>query len=139
MRMLMKVSFPVEAANAAVKKGTLGSTIQRLIDEQKPEAAYFLAEDNGERTGYFVLDMKDSSEIPGLVEPWFLAFNARVTLRPGTGSYTILGQIAAEMLGLPMDKIRVELGDSDLPEAPGSGGSFGANSAGAAVFDATLQ
>jgi xanthine dehydrogenase YagR molybdenum-binding subunit len=54
----------------------------------------------------------------------------------GTGSYTILGQIAAEMLGLPMDKIRVELGDSALPEAPGSGGSFGANSAGAAVFDA---
>ena len=54
----------------------------------------------------------------------------------GTGSYTILGQIAAEMLGLPMDKVRVELGDSDLPEAPGSGGSFGANSAGGAVFDA---
>jgi xanthine dehydrogenase YagR molybdenum-binding subunit len=54
----------------------------------------------------------------------------------GTGSYTILGQIAAEMLGLPMDKIRVELGSSDLPEAPGSGGSFGANSAGSAVFDA---
>jgi xanthine dehydrogenase YagR molybdenum-binding subunit len=40
------------------------------------------------------------------------------------------------MLGLPMEKIRVDLGDSDLPEAPGSGGSFGANSAGGAVFDA---
>ena len=54
----------------------------------------------------------------------------------GTGSYTILGQIAADMLGLPMDKVKVELGDSDLPEAPGSGGSFGANSAGSAVVDA---
>jgi xanthine dehydrogenase YagR molybdenum-binding subunit len=54
----------------------------------------------------------------------------------GTGSYTILGQIAADMLGLPIDKVRVELGDTDLPEAPGSGGSFGANSAGSAVFDA---
>jgi xanthine dehydrogenase YagR molybdenum-binding subunit len=54
----------------------------------------------------------------------------------GTGSYTILGQIAADMLGLPIDKVTVELGDTDLPEAPGSGGSFGANSAGAAVFDA---
>jgi xanthine dehydrogenase YagR molybdenum-binding subunit len=54
----------------------------------------------------------------------------------GTGSYTILGQIAADMLGLPIDRVRVELGDTDLPEAPGSGGSFGANSAGAAVFDA---
>ena len=71
-----------ETANAAVKKGTLSSTIQRLLEEQKPEGAYFLAEDNGERTGYFFLNMKDSSEIPGLAEPWFLAFNARVTLRP---------------------------------------------------------
>jgi xanthine dehydrogenase YagR molybdenum-binding subunit len=54
----------------------------------------------------------------------------------GTGSYTILGQIAADMLGLSIDKVRIELGDTDLPEAPGSGGSFGANSAGSAVFDA---
>jgi xanthine dehydrogenase YagR molybdenum-binding subunit len=54
----------------------------------------------------------------------------------GTGSYTILGQIAADMLGLPIDKVRVELGDTDFPEAPGSGGSFGASSSGAAVFDA---
>ena len=54
----------------------------------------------------------------------------------GTGSYTILAQIAADMLGLTMDRVRVELGDTDLPPAPGSGGSFGANSAGAAVFDA---
>ncbi|WP_349295219.1 xanthine dehydrogenase family protein molybdopterin-binding subunit (plasmid) [Thioclava sp. 'Guangxiensis'] len=52
----------------------------------------------------------------------------------GTGSYTILGQIAAEMLGLPMEKVEVRLGDTDLPGASGSGGSFGANSAGSAVF-----
>ncbi len=54
----------------------------------------------------------------------------------GTGSYTILGQIAADMLGLPIDKVRVELGDTAFPAAPGSGGSFGANSSGAAVYDA---
>jgi xanthine dehydrogenase YagR molybdenum-binding subunit len=54
----------------------------------------------------------------------------------GTGSYTILGQIAADMLGLPMDKVRVLLADTGFPAAPGSGGSFGANSAGSAVFDA---
>ena len=55
---------------------------------------------------------------------------------PGTGSYTVLTQIAADMLGLPIDRVRIKLGDSDLPEAPGSGGSFGANSSGAAVYDA---
>jgi xanthine dehydrogenase YagR molybdenum-binding subunit len=54
----------------------------------------------------------------------------------GTGTYTILTQIAAEMLGLPPDRIRVELGDTNFPYASGSGGSFGAASSGSALFDA---
>src|ERR1700754_3774311 len=54
----------------------------------------------------------------------------------GTGPYTILTQIAAEMLGLPPDRIRVELGDTDFPQASGSGGSFGAASSGSALFEA---
>jgi xanthine dehydrogenase YagR molybdenum-binding subunit len=54
----------------------------------------------------------------------------------GTGTYTILSQIAGEMLGLPMDKIRMELGDTAFPEASGSGGSFGAASSGSALFNA---
>jgi xanthine dehydrogenase YagR molybdenum-binding subunit len=54
----------------------------------------------------------------------------------GTGTYTILAQIAAEMLGLPIDKIRVDLGDTNFPEAAGSGGSFGAASSGSALFEA---
>ncbi|HEX3862774.1 MAG TPA: xanthine dehydrogenase family protein molybdopterin-binding subunit [Stellaceae bacterium] len=57
----------------------------------------------------------------------------------GTGSYTILGQIAADLLGLPIDRVRVELGDTSFPAAPGSGGSFGANSAGSAVYDACMN
>jgi xanthine dehydrogenase YagR molybdenum-binding subunit len=54
----------------------------------------------------------------------------------GTGTYTILTQIAAEMLGLPPDRIRMELGDTDFPQAAGSGGSWGAASSGSALFDA---
>src|SRR3984957_14363771 len=54
----------------------------------------------------------------------------------GTGTYTILTQIAAEMLGLPTERIRVELGDTDFPQAAGSGGSWGAASSGSALFDA---
>jgi xanthine dehydrogenase YagR molybdenum-binding subunit len=57
----------------------------------------------------------------------------------GTGTYTILTQIAAEMLGLPTDRIRMELGDTDYPEAAGSGGSFGAASSGSALFDACTR
>jgi xanthine dehydrogenase YagR molybdenum-binding subunit len=54
----------------------------------------------------------------------------------GTGTYTILAQIAAEMLGLPVERVRVELGDTDFPQAAGSGGSFGAGSSGSALFEA---
>ncbi len=72
---------------------------------------------------------------------------ARVTLNPdgtalvetdmtdiGTGTYAILGQIAAEMLGLDPSKVTVDLGDTDLPAGSGSGGSWGAASAGSSVF-----
>ncbi|AKH42534.1 xanthine dehydrogenase YagR molybdenum-binding subunit [Altererythrobacter atlanticus] len=52
----------------------------------------------------------------------------------GTGSYAILRQVAAEMLGLEPEKVLVELGDTDFPRASGSGGSWGASSAGSAVF-----
>jgi xanthine dehydrogenase YagR molybdenum-binding subunit len=54
----------------------------------------------------------------------------------GTGTYTILTQIAAEMLGLPPERIRMELGDTSFPQAAGSGGSWGAASSGSALFDA---
>lgn len=81
MRMLLRVSIPVEAGNAAAKAGTLGSTIERLGD-LKPEAAYFFADDTGQRSGSIVFDMKDTSQIPAISEPWFLAFNAKVSLRP---------------------------------------------------------
>jgi len=82
MRMLLRVSIPVEAGNAAAKAGTLGSTVEQILADLKPEAAYFFADDNGNRSGSIVFDMKDTSQIPAVAEPWFLAFNAKVSLRP---------------------------------------------------------
>jgi xanthine dehydrogenase YagR molybdenum-binding subunit len=57
----------------------------------------------------------------------------------GTGTYTVLAQIAAETLGVPLGAVRVEIGDSELPPAPGSGGQFGAATAGSAALDAGMN
>jgi xanthine dehydrogenase YagR molybdenum-binding subunit len=72
--------------------------------------------------------------------------SAAVTLRPdgtvsvkagsqdiGTGTYTVMTQVAAETLGVPVARVTFDLGDTDLPETPGSGGSTTAASVGAAV------
>jgi xanthine dehydrogenase YagR molybdenum-binding subunit len=52
----------------------------------------------------------------------------------GTGTYTILGQITAEILGLPIEDVTVHLGDTDAPPGAGSGGSWGAGSSGTSVY-----
>ncbi len=52
----------------------------------------------------------------------------------GTGSYTVLSQVAADLLGLPIDHIEMKLGDSAFPPASGSGGSKGAASSGSGVY-----
>ena len=57
----------------------------------------------------------------------------------GTGSYTIIAQTAAEMMGLPLDKIVVRLGDSAYPVSSGSGGQFGANNSTSGVYAACVK
>jgi hypothetical protein len=81
MRAMMKVIIPVETGNAAMQNGSLNPTIQRILAELKPEAAYFTL-DNGERTCYLFFDMQKSSQMPAIAEPWFQAFNAKPTILP---------------------------------------------------------
>lgn len=57
----------------------------------------------------------------------------------GTGSYTIIAQTAAEMLGLPLEKVDVRLGDSRFPVSAGSGGQWGANTSTAGVYAACVK
>ena len=57
----------------------------------------------------------------------------------GTGSYTIIGQTAAEMMGVDLDRVVVRLGDSTFPESPGSGGQWGAASATSGVYAACVK
>jgi len=80
MRMLMQVRLPLEPFNSAVRDGSAGPKMQRILEANKPEAAYF-SEQEGQRGGILVVDVKDPSDIPVLAEPWFLTFNARVEFR----------------------------------------------------------
>jgi xanthine dehydrogenase YagR molybdenum-binding subunit len=57
----------------------------------------------------------------------------------GTGSYTIIAQTAAEMMGLPLEKVVVRLGDSAFPVSSGSGGQWGGNSSTAGVYAACVK
>lgn len=81
MRMMLRMLIPVEGGNAAFKSGSLQTAMQTLMEKLKPEASYFFP-DEGQRSALFVFDMKDSAEIPPLVEPLFTGLNARVTLTP---------------------------------------------------------
>ena len=57
----------------------------------------------------------------------------------GTGSYTVIAQTAAEMMGVPLDKVVVRLGDSSFPVSCGSGGQWGGNSSTAGVYAACMK
>jgi hypothetical protein len=82
MRMMMQVWIPVEAGNSAARSGGFGEPFAKILEALKPEAAYFTAGPTGERGGYIVFDLKDTSDIPGIAEPFFLKYNARVHLSP---------------------------------------------------------
>lgn len=108
-------------------------------DQRKPKPCQ-----SREGDWWIGMGMASAARVNMLVEA-----EARVTLKAdgtalvetdqtdiGTGSYAILGQIAGEMLGLPIDRVKVLLGDTSLPAGAGSGGSFGAISTGSAVLRA---
>lgn len=81
MRCLLKVSIPTGIGNERVMDGSLERTIESILSDINPEAAYF-AEEQGARTGFIFCNLKDESEIPAIAEPWYLALGARVELHP---------------------------------------------------------
>lgn len=80
MKMLLMVEFPHEPFNALVRSGKVGEIMNRILETIKPEAAYF-TEHDGMRSGIFLIDIVDPSEIPGYAEPFFLNFQANCKLR----------------------------------------------------------
>ena len=80
MRMMLTASLPNEPFNSLVRAGTAGAIIQDILDQLKPEAAYFL-EEHGTRCAVLIIDVADQSRIPFFAEPFFLKFNANCRFR----------------------------------------------------------
>jgi hypothetical protein len=81
MRTFLKVQMDTEAASNAIASGELPKIMQGLAERIKPEAAFFSTE-NGQRTGFFVFDLVDSSDIPSIAEPLFRTMKAKITFAP---------------------------------------------------------
>jgi uncharacterized protein DUF3303 len=81
MRFMITCRIPVEKGNELTKAGSLDSTIHSIMEELKPEAAYF-SDIKGASSGYIVVNMDDASQISALAEPLFLGLGAAIQIHP---------------------------------------------------------
>jgi hypothetical protein len=77
MRFMITCRIPVEKGNELLKNGTLGPTVQSIMEDLEPEAAYFVDVD-GARGAHIVVEMEEASQIPPSVEPLMLALGAEI-------------------------------------------------------------
>jgi len=81
MRTMLRWTVPAARGNEAVKDGSIAKTIESLMAQLKPEAAYFMAWE-GQRSGMLVFDMKEPSQIPIIAEQLFMGLDAAVEFIP---------------------------------------------------------
>jgi hypothetical protein len=98
MRVLLKARLDTEMSNRHIQQGTLGPLMKSVVEDLKPEAAYFGIE-NGKRTAYIFVNMQEPSEMPKFAEPFFLALGAEIEITPVMVSED-LGKAMAGMEGL---------------------------------------
>jgi hypothetical protein len=77
MRVLVNITFPHEPFSTMTRDGSIGKRMKRILDELKPEAAYF-TDHSGHRGAVLIVDIADSSKVPFIAEPFFLQFQADV-------------------------------------------------------------
>ena len=81
MRMLLRANIPTDEGNTSLKDGSMMETLETILGDANPEAVYFYIE-NGRRTCKMIFEMNDVSQLPAVVEPWFLSMGADITLVP---------------------------------------------------------
>lgn len=77
MRILFKITIPVEPFSTFARAGLAGQKFGAILESTKPESIYFTGNGSG-RGAVVVHDVQDGSHIPALVEPWMLMFNAHI-------------------------------------------------------------
>ena len=80
MRMMLTVSMPLEPCNTLIRANKFAPIVKKIMDELKPEAAYF-TEIDGTRGAVLVVEVSDPSKVPAMAEPFFLNFNADCRFR----------------------------------------------------------
>jgi hypothetical protein len=101
MKVILTVRMPHQPFNEAVKDGTVGAKIERILAATKPEAAYF-TDHGGQRGAVMIVDMADASKIPALAEPWFLTFQAdvefKIAMTPADLKKAALGKLGQKWI-----------------------------------------
>jgi hypothetical protein len=77
VKVLFKISFPVERFNELARQGAAGPKLASILEATKPESIYFTGNQSG-RGAVAVYDLADGSQVPAIGEPWFLTFNAHI-------------------------------------------------------------
>ena len=81
MRVLLTFRIHPEKGDQLIKEGRIGETMESILEELQPEAAYF-TDVEGTRGGFLVVNMEDASQIPAMTEPLFLGLGATVHMQP---------------------------------------------------------
>lgn len=81
MRVMARISIPVEAGNKGIRSGSLPKVMEQTAARWQPEAMYFTMFD-GKRTAFVVFDMPESSGLPPFAEPFFTELDAEVQVAP---------------------------------------------------------
>ena len=81
MRLMINFTIPLSAGNELVSSGKIGQNFNSLIEQFKPEASYFFAE-NGQRSGFMVIEMGDSSDLARVAESFWFGLQADISVTP---------------------------------------------------------
>jgi hypothetical protein len=80
MRFMITFRMPTDTANAAIKEGRIPQSLQSIMEELQPEAAYFTVVD-GARGGHFIVNIDTPAQLPAMLEPLYLALGARIDVQ----------------------------------------------------------